>query len=142
LVERNMDRPIFVTQEMVEQPDELFAPKMKPVPAGIAYRLVPRDTMFDVAPPKLIWNDKHYRLRDYYTDELRTLQAMPLASYGQLEVQRGNYPVAKQFFDAALTFTPDLSAKLDDLSERDRGVAETTNEQFERIHRARASLGK
>ncbi|HZK77238.1 MAG TPA: hypothetical protein VFD13_10045, partial [Candidatus Kapabacteria bacterium] len=142
LVERNMDRPIFVTQEMVEQPDELFAPKMKPVPAGIAYRLVPRDTMFDAAPPKLIWNDKHYRLRDYYTDELRTLHAMPLASYGQLEMQRGNYPAAKQFFDAALTFTPDLGANLDNLSERDRGIAETTNEQFERIEKIRASLGK
>ena len=142
LVECNMDRPIFVTQEMVEQPDELFAPKMKAVPAGIAYRLVPRDTMFDAQPPKLIWNDKGYRQRDYYTDELRTLQAMPLASYGQLEMQHGNKILARQFFDAALTFTPDLSANLDNLSERDRGIAESTNEQFGRIRNMRASLGK
>jgi len=142
LVERNLDRPIFETQEMVEQPDELFAPTIKPVPAGIAYRLVPKDTTFDAAPPQLIWKDKRYRLRDYYTDELRTLQAMPLASYGQLESQRGNKDIAKQFFDAALTFTPDLNASLDNLSERDRGIAESTNEQFERIRQARTSLGK
>ncbi len=142
LVERNLDRPIFVTQEMVEQPDELFAPKMKAVPAGIAYRLVPRDTIFEAQPPKLIWTDTHYRLRDYYTDELRTLQAMPLATYGQLEMRLGNKNLATQFFNAALTFTPDLDANLDNLSERDRGVAESTNEQFARIEQARASLGK
>jgi len=142
LVERNLDRPIYETQEMVEQPDELFAPKMKAVPAGIAYRLVPRDTLFDVAPPKLIWNDKHYRLRDYYTDELRTLEALPLASYGQLQMRLGKKDLAKRFFDAALTFTPDLGANLDNLSERDRGIAESANEQFERIRNARASLGK
>ncbi|MFI5201950.1 MAG: hypothetical protein ACHQNE_06155, partial [Candidatus Kapaibacterium sp.] len=142
LVERNMDRPIFVTQEMVEQRDELFAPKMKAVPAGIAYRLVPQDTLFEAQPPKLAWNDSHYRLRDYYTDELRTLQALPLASYGELQMKLGNKDLAKQFFDAALTFTPNLGANLDNLSERDRGIAESTNEQFHRIRNARASLGK
>lgn len=142
LVERNLDRPIFVTQEMVEQPDELFAPKMKAIPAGIAYRLVPRDTIIEATLPKLAWNDAHYRQRDYYTDELRTLQALPLASYAELQMRLGNKMLAKRFFNAALTFTPNLSAPLDDLSDRDRGIAEATNEQFERIEQIRASLGK
>ncbi len=142
LVERNLDRPIFVTQEMVDQPDNLFAPRMKMIPAGIAYRLWPHDTTFEAPPPKLVWNDSRYRQRDYYTDELRTLEAMPMARYGAFEMQRGNRSVARQFFDAALTFTPDLTANLDKLSERDRGVAEQANETFGQIEKVRASLGK
>ncbi len=142
LVERNLDRPIFITQEMVDQRDDLFAPGMKTVPAGIAYRLVPKDTTFNVPPPQLTWRDAHYRDRNYYTDELRTLEALPMATYAREELRLGNRELAKQYFDAALTFTPNLYANLDHLSERDRGIAETTNELFGQIKELRASLGK
>src|ERR1035437_1362855 len=77
LVERNLDRPIFVTQEMIDEKDDLFAPKLRTNPAGIAYRLLPSDSVFNVPAPKLVWRDKGYRLRDYYTDDSRLLQAIP-----------------------------------------------------------------
>jgi len=142
LVERNLDRPIYVTQEMLDAPDDLFASKMKPVPGGIAFRLVQRDTTVDAAIPKLQWNDKNYRQRNYYTDDARTLQAMPLASYGAMKLKQGNKEAAKRFLDAALQFTPDLTANLDELSERDRGIAESANERFTQIRALRASLGQ
>jgi hypothetical protein len=140
LVERNLDRPIFVTQEMLDQPDDLFAPKMKAVPAGIAYRLLPTDSSIESDVPKLQWRDADYRKRDYYTDDSRTLQALPLANYAQKLLQRGETARAKQFFDAALTFSPDLGAKLDDLNERDRSVAEGANEKFTQIAALRKQL--
>ncbi len=140
LVERNLDRPIFITQEMVDEKDELFAPTMKVVPAGIAYRLLPRDSVIEAAVPKLEWRDQHYRRRNYYTDDSRVLQAIPLALYGQTLLQRGETERAKQFFDAALRFKPDMGAKLDDLSERDRSLAESANEKMTQIEAMRARL--
>jgi hypothetical protein len=140
LVERNLDRPIFVTQEMVDQKDDLFAPKMKIIPAGIAYRMFPRDTLFDAAQPKLIWRDKGYRLRDYYTDDARLLQAMPIASYAVLRLRLGDTTTTKTFFDYALLFTPDLSAKLDGLNDRDREIADAANEKFTQIQTLRNQL--
>jgi hypothetical protein len=141
LVERNLDRPIYITQEMLDAPDDLFAPKMRPVPAGLAYRLVPNDTVIDASIPKLQWRDKQYRKRNYYTDDSRTLQAMPLVNFAQLKLKQGDKESAKRFLDAALLFTPDLEAKLDDLNERDRGIAESANERFTQIRALRASLG-
>ncbi len=140
LVERNLDRPIFVTQEMVDQKDDLFAPNMKPIPAGIAYRLFPHDTIFTAAAPKIIWRDKGYRLRDYYTDDSRLLQAMPIATYGVQRLRLADTASAKSFLDAALQFTPDLSAKLDGLSDRDREIAEAANDKFTQIQAMRNQL--
>jgi hypothetical protein len=140
IVERNLDRPIFVTQEMMDEKDDLFAPKMKATPAGIAYRLYPHDTVFEVAPPKIIWRDKGYRLRDYYTDDSRLLQAMPLAMYAAGRMQRGDTTSAKRFLDDALLFTPDLAAKLDGMSDRDREIADAANEKFTQIQALRNQL--
>jgi hypothetical protein len=140
LVERNLDRPIFATQEMVDQRDDLFAPKMKIIPAGIAYRMFPHDTTFDAAQPKLEWRDKGYRLRDYYTDDSRLLQAMPIATYAAQRLRLGDTTGAKHFLDAALLFTPDLAAKLDGLSDRDREIADAANEKFTQIQALRNQL--
>ncbi len=140
LVERNLDRPIFVTQEMMDEKDDLFAPKMKPIPAGIAYRLFQHDTTLDAATPKIVWRDKGYRLRDYYTDDSRLLQALPLATYAAERLRLGDTVAAKRFFDDALLFTPDLAAKLDGLSDRDREIAEAANEKFEQFQTLRNQL--
>jgi hypothetical protein len=133
LVERNQDRPIFITQEMLDERDDLFAPELKIVPAGIAYRLLPRDSVIQSPVPKLLWRDTHYHKRDYYTDDSRLLQAAPLAVYAARQLQQGNTALAKQFLKAALTFTPDLSANLDGLNDRDRSIAEAANERFIQI---------
>jgi Protein of unknown function (DUF2723) len=140
IVERNLDRPIFITQEMMDEKDDLFAPKMKPIPAGIAYRLSPRDTTFDPATPNIIWRDKGYRLRDYYTDDSRLLQAMPLAMYAATRLRMGDTVAAKRFLDDALLFTPDLSATLDGMNDRDREIADAANEKFTQIQAMRNQL--
>ncbi len=140
LVERNLDRPIFITQEMMDQKDDLFAPKMKAVPAGVAYRLFPHDTMLIVTAPNIIWRDKGYRLRDYYTDDSRLLQALPIAMYAAEQLKLGDTTSAKKFFDAALLFTPDLAAKLDGMSDRDREIADAANEKFTQIQALRNQL--
>ncbi len=140
IVERNLDRPIFITQEMIDEKDDLFAPKMKPVPAGVAYRLLPRDSVLDVTVPKIIWRDKGYRLRDYYTDDSRLLQALPIATYAATRLRMGDTASAKRFLDDALLFTPDLSAKLDGMNDRDREIAESANEKFTQIQAMRNQL--
>lgn len=142
LVERNLDRPIFVTQEMIDERDDLFAPKMKFIPGGVAYRLWPRDTVFNVAPPKLNWRDKSFRKRDYYTDDSRLLQAIPLASYAEQRLHLGDNQTARQFLDAALIFTPDLNADIDDLGDRDKSIATAADEKFGQIQSLRKQLGK
>jgi hypothetical protein len=142
LVERNSERPIFVTQEMVDEKDDLFAPRMKPVPAGLLWQLVPRDTVIEAPVPKLQWHDKNYRKRDYYTDDSRMLQAMPLVLYAQELLKRGEQDRARAFVDAALTFKPDLGANLDDLNERDRSLADVANERFTQIEALRKQLTK
>lgn len=141
LVERNLDRPIFVTQEMLDENDDfLQAAKMKIIPAGIAYQLCPHDTTITATQPKLTWRDKGYRLRNYYTDDSRLLQAMPMATYAERRLQMGDTASARRFFDNALLFTPDLSAKLDGLSDRDREIAEAANDKFTQIQTLRNQL--
>ncbi|MDP4242674.1 MAG: hypothetical protein Q8921_08070, partial [Bacteroidota bacterium] len=135
-------RPIFVTQEMVDEHDDLFAPKWKPVPAGLLWQLVPHDTTIEAPLPKLRWHDKNYRKRNYYTDDSRMLQAMPLVIYAQELLKRGERDRARAFVDAALTFKPDLGASLDDLGERDRSLADVANERFGQIEALQKQLTK
>ncbi len=142
LVERNSDRPIFITQEMVDEKDDLFAPHLKPVPAGLLWQLVPRDTVIEAPVPKLQWHDKNYRKRNYYTDDSRMLQAMPLVIYAQELLKRGERDRARDFVDAALKFKPDLGASLDDMSDRDRSLADVANERFTQIEALRKQLAK
>jgi hypothetical protein len=144
LVERNQDRPIFVAQDIIGEPDDLFAPTFHPVPAGIAYRLVKSDSaaaaLAPVQLPKLRWNDKQYRRRNYYTDNARLQEAAPLVAYAQLLADRHAYRESLQWLMLAMKFTPDLSAQLDHLPARDRDFAETTNAQFERLQEFRTKL--
>ena len=140
LVERNQDRPIFITQEMVDERDDLFAPGMKVIPAGIAYRLLPKDSLIQSPPPRLQWRDAHYRKRNYYTDDSRLLQAIPLANYAERELQQGNIEAARKFFDDALLFKPDMSENLESFSDRDRSIAEASNEKFTQIEALRNKL--
>lgn len=140
LVERNSDRPIFVTQEMVDQRDDLFAPGWKPVPAGVLYRLMPNDTFLAPQAPHLLWRDAQYRKRNYYTDDARILQATPLALCAQQYLKRGDKQHALEFLNDALKLKPDLSVSLDDMNERDGPIAAAANERFMAIENVRNDL--
>ena len=142
LVSRNRDRPIFLSPEVVEQRDQLFAPSFKPFAAGFAYRFLAHDSAFNVPLPQVQWNDKNYRQRDYYTDNTRWLQALPLADRAQYLVKNGYADEAKKFLDLALTFEPDMAVNTETLHGRDRDAADHVNERFTRIEELRKSLGK
>jgi len=142
LVSRNPDRPIFLSPEVVEQRDQLFAPGFKTFASGLAYRFLSRDSTFDVPLPQVEWNDKNYRERNYYTDNARWLQALPLADRAQYLIKNGRAEEAKKFLDVALLFEPDRKVNLETLHGRDRDAADHVNERFARIEELRKSLGK
>lgn len=140
IVERNADRPIYVAQDAVADRDELFAPDYHAVPAGIAYRLVRSDTAFAASLPRLSWNDADYRKRDYYTDNARLLQAVPLAAYAEDRAAKHDVVGARAWIDLALRFAPDRNARLDKLPTRDREFAEQVDLQFDRMAQLRDRL--
>ncbi|MEI8134163.1 MAG: DUF2723 domain-containing protein [bacterium] len=142
LVSRNLDRPIFLSPDCLIHRDPLFAPGFKSIPAGLAYRLSRVDTNFETPIPKLRWHDIKYRLRSYYTDNSRWLQALPLADYAHSLQIRGRISEAKQWLDLALTLQPDMSADVEKLHGRDRDAAYNTNEQFSKVASFRAALGR
>jgi hypothetical protein len=140
LVEKNMDRPIFVTQEMLDQRDDLFAPNFKPVPAGMLYRLMPSDTFLAPAAPRIQWNSSHYSKRNYYTDDARILQVTPIAVCAQEYLRRHDREHALAFVNEALKLKPDLSVNPEDLSERDASIAEAANQRFQALENVRNDL--
>jgi hypothetical protein len=142
LIRNNQDRPIFITTESVSERDELFAPSFKAIPAGVAFRLVERDTLFDVPLPKIQWRDANYRKRNYYTDNARLLQALPLAATAQSYLNRGDKATALKFIDAAIRFKPDMSVNVESLKGRDKDFAINVNERFTQFERGRVQLAK
>ncbi len=141
-VSRNLERPIFLSPEVIVQRDPLFAPSFKPMAAGLAYRILPHDSLLDVPLPELQWNDKNYRARSYYTDNSRWFQAMPLADRAQNLVKMGRLGEAKKFLDLAMKLEPDMNADIEKLHGRDHDAAIHINEQFGRLEEFRRSLGK
>ena len=142
LVAKNLDRPIFLSPEVVEQRDPLFAPSFKPFSAGLAFRLLRQDSSLDVPLPKIEWHDKNYKDRSYYTDDARWLQAFPLAERAKVLAKKGRMAEAKQFLDLALTLSPDMTVNTETLRGRDRETADRINESFGRIEQFRKSLGR
>ncbi len=142
LVRKNLDHPVFVTPEIVQERDELFAPSVKVIPGGIQLRMVSADTLLSVPVPKLDWRDAHYKKRNYYTDNARLFQAVPLASYAQVLLQRGDRAGAKQFIDLAMRFEPDMTVKTEEMNEKDRTMTENTNQRFEAIKQLRVAIMK
>src|SRR5688572_7743131 len=140
LIRNNQDIPIYITTESVSERDELFAPSFKAVPAGVAFRLVERDTLFDASLPKLQWRDENYKKRNYYTDNARLLQALPLAATAQSYFARGDKTTAIKFIDQALRFKPDMSVDLESLKGRDKDFALTVNDRFTQLENGRAQL--
>lgn len=140
LIRNNQDRPIFITTESVSERDELFAPSFKSVAAGVAFRLVERDTLFDVPLPKVNWRDTNYKKRSYYTDNARLLQALPLAATAQSYLDRGDKATALKFIDAALGFKPDITVDIESLKGRDKDFARTVNDRFTQLEIGRKSL--
>lgn len=142
LIRNNQDRPIFITTESVSERDELFAPSFKAVPAGVAFRLVERDTLFDVPLPKLGWRDANYKKRNYYTDNARLLQALPLAATAQSYLTRGDKATALKFIDQAMRFKPDMTVDIESLKGRDKDFALSVNDRFAQLENGRAQLMK
>ncbi len=142
LVRNNQSRPIFITSELLQERDGLFAPSFKPIPAGFAFRLSERDTLFSIPIPTIEWNDKNYRERNYYTDNARLLQALPLAASAEVLQRQGKLEEAKKMLDVALRFKPDMAIDLETLKERDRNFAIMVNEKFARFQEMGDKLGK
>lgn len=142
LIRNNQDRPIFITTESVSERDELFAPSFKAVPAGLAFRLVERDTLFDVPLPKLQWRDENYKKRNYYTDNARLLQALSLAATAQSYFTHGDKATALKFIDQALRFKPDMTVNIESLKGRDKDFAITVNDRFLQLESGRAQIAK
>lgn len=142
LIRNNQDRPIFITTESVSERDELFAPSFKAVPAGVAFRLVERDTLFDVPLPKITWRDANYKKRNYYTDNARILQALPLAATAQSYLTRGDKATALKFIDQAMLLKPDMTIDIESLKGRDKDFAITVNDRFAQLENGKAQLMK
>lgn len=140
LIRKNSDRPIFIAPEMLQDHDPLFAPLYKPIPAGILFRLLEKDSTIDVPLAKIQWNDVQYRVRNYYTDNARMLQATALASRAQYLLQHGNSAEAQQWLDLALRLKPDMNVNPESLQERDKNTAFSTNERFAQIEQLRRSI--
>ena len=124
------------------QRDPLFAPGFKTFSAGLAFRLLPHDSIFDVSLPVIQWRDQKFRGRSYYTDNARWLQAFPLADRAQSLVKSGRIDDAKKFLDLAITLEPDMTSDIEKLHGRDHEAAIQTNDHFARIEEFRKSLGK
>ena len=124
---------------MVDDRDPLFAPEVKVVPAGIAYRLLHTDSVFHSPAPRLTWDDVRYKRRTYYTDQCRMLQVAPLIS-SAIRLRQSDPDLSLQYLNEVLKLRPDAAADLSKLSSRDRDMAESTNERFAQIEQLRNDL--
>lgn len=139
LVAKNLDRPIYITTDMIDE-DDLFAPSFKRVPAGLYIQLLKEASLPMVPLPTLDWNDQRYKQRNYYTDNTRLFQAMPLAAYAKELYNTGHFEEASSYINAALRFQPDLNQNIETLREKDRNFAETANAQFAAMAQLRAAI--
>ncbi|HET9136410.1 MAG TPA: hypothetical protein VFO76_07230, partial [Candidatus Kapabacteria bacterium] len=140
LVRRNQDRPIYISSEVIQERDPLFASSFKPIPGGIEYRFMEKDSAFDAPLPKIQWRDEKYKVRNYYTDGSRLLQAGALSARAEYLARRGNLAEAKQWIDLALKFKPDMSVDLEKLQERDKRYGYTVNEAFAKMEQLKKAL--
>jgi len=143
LVIRNLDRPTFITSEILDEREDPFMPQLKRVADGLAWRLMLSDSALDVPLPKLQWRDGHYRRRNYYTDNARWLQAVGLASTAQRLASEGKRSEALAFIDLAVRFEPDQSpTALEDLTPRDLEFAQTTDSRFAQIQQTKTLIAQ
>jgi hypothetical protein len=140
LIRRNQDRPIFISSEVISERDPLFAPSFKPVPAGIEYRFMDHDSAFEAPLATIQWHDEKYKVRNYYTDGSRLLQAGALSARAEYLARKGNIAEAKQWIDLALRFKPDMSIDLEKLQERDKQYGYTVNEAFAKMEQLKKAL--
>ncbi len=140
LVRNNSARPMYATSETLAQRDELFAPSFRGVAAGLAYRFVASDIPLAPHMPKLAWRDDAYSKRNYYTDNARLLQAMPLATTASLLAQQGRAAEAKTFIELAASFAPDPNFNISSLRQRDLEFAQMVNTRFAEIENLRGQL--
>jgi len=141
LVSKNLDRPIFISSELIND-DADFAPSFKRVPAGQFIALQRTEDIPNVEVPKLIWRDKEYRTRNYYTDNARLLQVKPLMAYARAMMVQQQFAKAKQFVDATMIFQPDLSVDISSLPEKDQAIAVDLNETFVQLQQLQQALGE
>jgi hypothetical protein len=138
LVEKNSDRPIFMTAEMAEERDELFAPGVPLGPGGVAF------AMGNTAPvmtlPKLTHRTRDHNKRGYYHDNARRLQAMPLALTASKLRTDGNIELARQYLELALSLKPAQQTSYDHLPIKEQDFANTTDAFFQQLEQMRAQL--
>lgn len=138
LIEKNSDRPIFMTAEMAEERDELFAPGVPLGPGGIAL------TMGKTSPvtmlPKLENRTRDRTKRSYYHDNARRLQAMPLVLTASKLRTEGNTELARQYLDLALSLKPVMQTSYEHLSIKEQEFANTTDAFFQQVEQMRAQL--
>ncbi len=141
LVTRNLDRPMFVTSEVLGDREDPFVPQLKRVADGIAWRLMPHDSDLVTPFPTIVWNDAQYRRRNYYTDNARWLQAAGLQATALRLAQSGHKSEAMQFIDLAIKFEPDHSPNAtEDLSPRDLEFAQVTDTRFAQIEQTKMQI--
>lgn len=133
LMSRNLDHPIFATNEVLNDKQDPFLDGMIVVPVGIAFRLVPKDSLMNPALttpklPKIVWHDEHYKRRNYYTDNSRLLQATPLAATAEMLFKQHHAKDALPFIRLALSFYP--AESIEGLSGRDLEFALDANDRF------------
>lgn len=126
LIEKNAHRPIYLTSEMLEERDELFAPGMRPVAAGVAFTL--NDQSIPPAP-KLIRRG-NYEKRGYYADNTLSFQAMPLAMTGERLAKEGKRTEALAYLDAALSLKPVPMEDPYDVDPKEREHVMNTDSKF------------
>jgi hypothetical protein len=133
LMSRNHDHPMFATNEVLNDKQDPFLEGMVVVPVGIAFRLVPKDSLMNPALttpklPSIVWHDEHYKRRNYYTDNSRLLQATPLAATAEMLFKQHRTKEALPYITMALKFYP--AESIDGLSGRDLEFALDANDRF------------
>lgn len=138
LIEKNRDRPLFMTTEMLEERDELFAPGIAPQPAGVALAI---NGVSPTTTPKIVWRTSpEFERRGYYPDNTRMQQALPLAMTAEQLAREGNVALALQYCDLALRMKP---APIEDpfvVPEKERDMALNVDTRFAAIQDLRNNL--
>jgi hypothetical protein len=143
LVTRNLDRPTFLTSEVLGDREDPFVPQLKRIADGFAWRMTPGDSDLATPLPTIQWNDATYHRRNYYTDNARWLQAAGLAATAERLAGSGRKEEALKFIDLALRFEPDHSPQAtEDLTKRDLEFAQEIDGRFANIAQTKTLISQ
>lgn len=138
LIEKNRDRPLYMTTELIEERDDLLQTGVQPQAGGVALTLNAIPILDGV--PHIVNRSKAYEKRGYYPDNLRRLQAAPLALTASKLAEEGKAQLAQKYFDLALQLKPTAIASYEELPEKERDFVARVDQAFADIERLRASV--